>query len=1411
MTILDDIQPISSFLKTGNVKTIKLLNKIIFNDEYDRKSRKKIRLFSCFPPDVNIEERKQIIAESLCETDLICVLNVLGLDTNGTKTEFIDRIYNSLLNLTQLKSLHVALTDSEEESESEIDLERQTAENRRSISVANQNNDSSYFLLKEMSHSMRKFSGNDSYSINLFLNEVEDSFTFFPHLIDVQKIIFCKSLLENEAKTFILTQHNLRSWFAFKECLLNEFSRQLNSAEIHRQLSRRKKNQHESFSEYFISIRELANNSKVPIDECSLFDYTINGIPDSPSNKSILYGAKSVSEFKEKLRIYEQILKDRNKTNFSRANSRILSEFPRQLRDNLPKHDAHNDSKFDKQKTCFNCGVAGHISRMCPDKQRGLRCNICKNFGHIASKCKDKPYQNRSDNTVSAITHSPSVMFKTVYINNTSFEALIDTGAVKTILREQTYRKIGSPPLTSFNGTLSAFGNGHVKPIGSCTHEFTIDNQQFISNFCIVKNEVMSYDAIIGIDILTQAEITINTTGVSLTKISHNETEQVEQFSISNISIKDEFELEIGSNVSQTQKKILLDMVSNYKPNKTKTSDIQMSINLKNETPITHRPRRLPFPERKIVDDQVTKWLADGIVEPCSSEYSSQVVVVKKKDGTPRVCIDYRALNKNIVKDNYPLPLIDDILEKLEGVTTFSKIDLRNAFFHVEIEPNSRKYTSFVTHNGQFQFLRAPFGLCKSPAVFQRFINTIFRDLIIKGHVIIYMDDMTIPSKDENEGLERLASVFSIASSYGLEINFSKCSFLTRKIEFLGHVIENGKMYPSPQKITAVLNFPQPKNAKDLQSFLGLASYFRKFILNFSLIAHPLTELLKKNREFNFTDKETHAFNTLKQNLSSPPVLSIYNQNAETEIHCDASIHGYGCILMQKSLDDNTFHPVYFMSKKTTNAETKYSSYELEVLAIVQALKKFRVYLLGKNFKIVTDCNAFAMTLNKKDLCTRIARWALLLQDFDYVIEHRSGSKMNHVDALSRYPIMLVQDSLLTKIRKAQEEDSEIQTIKELLKVKPYNDFFLKADVLYKFVDGEELLVVPDSMQIDIIRNAHDRGHYASKRTEETLKHQFYIPKVKEKIDHFIKNCVPCILNNRKCGKQEGFLHPIEKETIPLHTYHIDHLGPLPTTNKNYKFIFAVIDSFTKFCWLYPTKSTDATEVIAKLDSQKYVFGNPSRIISDRGSAFTSKQFLDYCSAEQIEHFPVTTGLPRANGQIENLNSTIIAVISKLSIDNPNKWFQHVKQVQKVINSTYQRSINCTPFELLVGTTMKSPQDLKITTLLNEEIQAAFTNARDELRQQARQQIQQVQDENKRTYNLRRKPHIPFKLNDLVAIKRTQLGPGLKLKPKYLGPYKITKVKGNDTYDVQKCAFFDGPVKTNTCAEFLKHWTDAVT
>ncbi|GFW86231.1 hypothetical protein TNCV_4779431 [Trichonephila clavipes] len=293
-------------------------------------------------------------------------------------------------------------------------------------------------------------------------------------------------------------------------------------------------------------------------------------------------------------------------------------------------------------------------------------------------------------------------------------------------------------------------------------------------------------------------------------------------------------------------------------------------------------------------------------------------------------------------------------------------------------------------------------------------------------------------------------------------------------------------------------------------------------------------------------------------------------------------------------------------------------------------------------------------------------------------------------------------------------------------------------------------------MQTELIKLAHEKGHFSSTKTEEIL--------------------------TKSVGKKEGFLNPIPKEDVPLSTYHVDFIGPLPSTNKRYQHILTIIDAFTKFTWLYPVKSTTLEDALDKLKLQQKTFGNPKRIITDRGSPFNSKGFDDYCTEEKIQNLQITTGVPRGNGQVERIHRTLIPVLTKLSIDDPTKWYKFVDRLQRILNSTSNRSTKWSPFELLTGVTMRNKEDLYLRNLLMEEMVEELQEQRNQLRQDAKRNIQKIQAENKRTYDRKRKKAPRYQKGDLVAIQRTQFGSGLKLRPKFLGPYKVIEVKPRDRY-----------------------------
>ncbi|GFY17673.1 hypothetical protein TNCV_1074081 [Trichonephila clavipes] len=417
--------------------------------------------------------------------------------------------------------------------------------------------------------------------------------------------------------------------------------------------------------------------------------------------------------------------------------------------------------------------------------------------------------------------------------------------------------------------------------------------------------------------------------------------------------------------------------------------------------------------------------------------------------------------------------------------------------------------------------------------------------------------------------------------------------------------------------------------------------------------------------------------------------------------------------------------------------------------------------------------------MHKKDLPAKIARWALMLEEFDYEVCHRPGRQMKHVDVLSRYPIMMISSHDITqKNKEAQNKDEFISQLKSAIKITPSDEYFLKNEILYKLHKNSELVVVPEMMQREIVLHTHAQGHFASKKTESIVSQEFYIPRLTKIVQDVITNCVPCILSSR----------------------------PLPSTKKCYKHLFTVTDSFSKFVWIYPVKSTSTKDALDKLILQQTIFGNPSKIITDKGSAFTSTEFQKFCQEESIEHFQITTGVPRGNCQIERMHETIIPVLIKLTIEEPEKWFKHVHRLQRILNSTTTRSTKFTPFEVLIGVKMKQKEDLKIKHLLEDELSELFINKRETLRNEAKENILRLQDENKKQYNKHHKPAYNYKPGGTVAIQRTQFGTGLKLRPKYFGPYEVTEVNKHDRYEVQKIGQHEGPNVTSTSADKMKKW-----
>lgn len=540
--------------------------------------------------------------------------------------------------------------------------------------------------------------------------------------------------------------------------------------------------------------------------------------------------------------------------------------------------------------------------------------------------------------------------------------------------------------------------------------------------------------------------------------------------------------------------------------------------------------------------------------------------------------------------------------------------------------------------------------------------------------------------------------------------------------------------------------------------------------------------------------------------MANRPVLDIYDPAAELELHTDASRLGIGGILLQRKRDLENFHPVAYYSRQTSPEEKNFHSYELETLAVVCSLRKFRVYLLGKEFKVITDCSALRSTFSKRDLIPRIARWWLTLQEFDCTVEYRAGTKMSHVDALSRNPVepsesledqfpAIMTISSKDWLHTLQLGDSELRRITDVLnsnldeKGLQYikQNYVIRDNRLFRYLDGDEekvRWVVPKGARWQICKLNHDNiGHFGIEKTLERIKNNYWFPKMSRFVKKYVGACIECAYAKNNSSTREGLLHPITK--VEIHTLHVDHLGPFVKSNKGFTHLFVVVDGFTKFCFLRPVINTNTQNVIRVLEDNFSTFRNPDRLISDRGSCFTSHTFKRFCSNKGIKHVLNAVASPRSNGQVERYNRTILDSLKALSIRYGEKnWESHLGNIQWGLNNTIQKTIGKTPSEVMFGTCMNG----EINPMLNAvTVHARNDDDLPDIRDEVKARIDREQAKQKERYDRNRKHARTYSEGELVKITKTNFsndGQSKKLIPSFVGPYRVSKVLGMDRYVV---------------------------
>lgn len=839
-----------------------------------------------------------------------------------------------------------------------------------------------------------------------------------------------------------------------------------------------------------------------------------------------------------------------------------------------------------------------------------------------------------------------------------------------------------------------------------------------------------------------------------------------------------------------------------------------MEIKLTSNTQISHRPYKLSVDEKNRVQQIVNDLLSKGIIRESQSEYASPIILVKKKDGSDRMCVDYRALNAITVKERYPLPLIDDHIDKLGRFKLFTSLDMATGFHQLPLkDDDSISKTAFVTPDGHYEYIKMPYGLANAPIVYQRVITKTLKRLIDAGKVLTYIDDVLIMSNTTEEGFNTLHEVLQVLTDAGFSINLKKCTFMDTEIEYLGRLIGHGQVRPSPGKVDSLVKSPKPTNVRGVRQFLGLAGYFRRYIAGYASKTACIAKLLRKGEPFIWGSEQDVARNYILHCLTTEPVLAIFDPQLPTELHTDASAIGFGAVLLQEHVGKKKRVIGYF-SKSTQGAEARYHSYELETLAVVRALQHFRHYLIGIQFRIVTDCNSLKLTERKKDLLPRVARWWIYLQDFQFTLEYRKGCLMQHADFLSRHPPVNVahirNPNHWAKV--AQTADVETQDLISKLRDGQIDTtrYMVKNELLYyKYSPtGEEprfLCFIPKGHRLSLLRVFHDdHEHIGIDRTTDLILRHFWFPALRQFVSKYISHCLIC-LSHKKVPRAPQL--PIEswtKPDIPFATIHTDVLGPLPESN-GFKYILIVVDSFSKYCLLYALYRQDSDELKRVFSNAISLFGTPSTVVCDRGRMFESTAFQDWVNEVGSSLHFITPGMHRENGQVERYCRTILNML-RIEVGNKGAdWSNVLWKVQLTLNITKQATIQTSPLQLLVGIDAATPVIRSLVRDVALENSCPNREALLTLRRQRASELLNANQHRQDAYvnDGRRQPRT-FAVGDFVFVNKTSQSTG-KLDSGMRGPYKVVRVLLHHRYKLELLAGSYGK-QTEASAEHMVLW-----
>lgn len=946
-----------------------------------------------------------------------------------------------------------------------------------------------------------------------------------------------------------------------------------------------------------------------------------------------------------------------------------------------------------KSNECRHCARVHKPGERCTFSKS--RCFYCKRFGHIAAACNKRPNkvhqasdeaqngaicgegcsnENMMGIYVCADNYRPPIVAD-VTLDDVKLSMEVDSGASRSIISEETYHKLWltPPPLNSTNLKLMTWTCDPLKVIGIANVRAVLGDKAAQCELVVVSGR--------GPSLLGRNWF--QALGLHISGLYWS-AEQVRPY-------KEEFP------------DLFKEGLGMYK-------GPEVSLNVKsNITPRFLKARPVPFPLKHQVEDELRRLVKEGVLSPVRfSKWATPLRIVKKDDGSLRICGDYRStVNAAIDTDTYPLPTSTEAFVKLSGGRVFTKLDLKQAYTQLKVDEETAMLLTLNTPIGLMKVNRLAFGVSAAPGIFQRVMSTALAGM---DGVACLLDDIAIAGKTMHEHNQRLRNVLLKLQKMGLRLNLKKCMFAADSITFLGHMIDAEGLHPSPAKVKEIQEKSAPTNKETLRAFLGLYNFYEKFLPNKATVLEPLYRLLESKRPWRWSKKEQEAFEMAKELLSSDRTLVGYDINRELLLICDSSEYGLGAIIAHV-MDDGSERPIMMASRTMQAHERRYGQIDKEALAIIFGLTKFHDYLAGRKFSIVTDHKPLIGLFNREkpipdQISPRMLRWSLKLGCYDYDIKYRPGKLIGNADALSRWTAPdtstattdSVRDVLLLE-EQPKEWNLDVRKIAELTKKDPILRRVLfhvlhgwpprnSDPVLQPYWTRREALshnkecllwcnrvIIPAALQDQVLKLLH-APHAGIVQTKAYARGYVWWVGMDNQIERTVSACELCqAVRNNPPGDPQTWITS-EKA---WNRVHIDFAGPFQG-----KTFLVLIDSYSKWFEAEIIPSMSASTVVVVLRKIFAAQGLPEVLVSDNGRAFSSDEFNSFLSKNGIRHLYSPPYHPATNGQIERAIQTFKNKLKKMS-SSDMPWSEKLSKALYYLRTVPNSVTNKTPAELLNG------------------------------------------------------------------------------------------------------------------------------